>query len=174
MCDYASLRSPALSVPQDEFARARFCLEPDIVLYNPERHHALAALHGENLGVACLSFMAWALGWLGYAEQARQRLHAALSLAQELRHPYSLARPLLSAAILHQLWGKERSAQEYAEAIITMASERGFPVWAMFGKIMRGWALATQGEGEQGIAQIQQGFNTAALREAKALLVELV
>jgi class 3 adenylate cyclase/predicted ATPase/ABC-type transport system involved in cytochrome c biogenesis ATPase subunit len=141
-----------------EFARARFSLEQGIALYNPERHHALAALHGEDLGVACLSHMAWALGWLGYAEQARQRLHEALTLAQELRHPYSLSRPLHSAAILHQLWGEGPATQEHAEAVITVASEQGFPVWAMFGKIMRGWALAAQGEGEQGIAQIRQGL----------------
>jgi predicted ATPase len=141
-----------------EFARARFSLEQGIALYNSERHHALAALHGEDLGVACLSLMAWALEWLGYAEQARQRLHEALALAQELRHPYSLSRPFLSAAFLHQLWGEKPATQEHAEAIITVATEQGFPVWAICGKIMRGWALAAQGEGEQGIAQIRQGL----------------
>ena len=94
-----------------EFARARFSLEQGIALYNPERHHALAALHGEDLGVSCLSFMAWMLGWLGYAEQARQRDHEALTLAQALRHPYSVSRPLLSAAVLHQLWGEGRTTR---------------------------------------------------------------
>jgi predicted ATPase len=102
--------------------------------------------------------VAWALGWLGYAKQAQQRTHEALTLARELRHPFSLSRPLLAAAVLHQLWGEGHATQEYAEAIIAVAIEQGFPVWVACGTIMRGWALAIQGEGEQGIAQVRQGL----------------
>jgi hypothetical protein len=141
-----------------EIARARSSLELGVALYDPERHHALAALHGEDLGVTCLSFMAWTLGWPGYVEQAQQRTHEALTLAQALRHPYSVSRPLLSAAVLHQLWGEGCATQECAEAIIAVATEQGFPVWLPCGQIMRGWALAAQGEAVQGMAQIRQGL----------------
>ena len=141
-----------------EFARARFSLEQGIALYNPERHHALAALHGEDLGVACLSLMAWALGWLGYAEQARQRLHEGLASARNYVIPTSVRAPPLCRHPPSTLGGGTR--QEHAEAIITVATEQGFPVWAMYGKFMGAWALAAQGEGEQGITQIRQGLAT--------------
>jgi adenylate cyclase len=49
------------------------------------------------------------LRWLGYPDQARQRSREALTLAQELAHPFSLAYTLYFAAFLHQL----RRVQSY-------------------------------------------------------------
>ena len=49
-------------------------------------------------------------------------------------------------------------AGERAEAAVTLSIEQGFPVWSAFGTILRGWALAEQGQGEEGIAQIRQGL----------------
>ena len=41
--------------------------------------------------VTCLSYAALALWYLGYPDQALERSHEALTLAQELSHPFSLA-----------------------------------------------------------------------------------
>ena len=35
---------------------------------------------------------------------------------------------------------------------------RGLPVWVAWGTILRGWALAKQGQGEEGMAQMRQGL----------------
>ena len=103
-----------------------------------------------------------ALWLLGYPEQALQRSHEALSLAQELAHPPSLGLALISAAFLHQLRREEHVVQEQAEAMITLCSEHGFAYNLAMGTLLRGWALAEQGQGEEGIAQMRQGL--AALR----------
>jgi len=42
--------------------------------------------------------------------------------------------------------------------VIALASEQGFPHWSAGGTFLRGWALAEQGQGEEGIAQMRQGI----------------
>ena len=51
-----------------------------------------------------------------------------------------------------------KAAQELAEAVITLSTEHEFPFWLAAGTIMRGWALAEQGQAEEGMAQIGQGM----------------
>src|SRR5439155_22484402 len=58
--------------------------------------------YGHDIGVACLSYAAWAAWWCGYAQQARQRSQAAPALAHELAHPFSLAFAHIQAAMVHQ------------------------------------------------------------------------
>ena len=41
---------------------------------------------------------------------------------------------------------------------MTLSTEQGFPFWLAMGTILRGWALAEQGQGEEGIAQIRHGL----------------
>ena len=57
---------------------------------------------------------------------------------------------------------------EHAEAAVALSTEQGFPHWANQGTIFRGWALAMQGQGEAGMAQVRQGI--AANRATGAAL----
>src|SRR5262249_36240602 len=77
-----------------EMAAARAHLEQGFALYNPQQHRSLAFLYGDDPGVDCLSYVAWALWWLGYPDQALQKIDAALTLERQLAHPFSLARAL--------------------------------------------------------------------------------
>ena len=51
-----------------------------------------------------------------------------------------------------------RAAQECAEAAISLTQEQGFPYWMTFSSILRGWALAHQGQAQEGIEQLTQGL----------------
>jgi len=53
-----------------------------------------------------------------------------------------------------------RVAQERAEAAITLATEHGFAQWLGLATVLQGWALAEQGSGDEGLAQIHQGTGT--------------
>jgi predicted ATPase len=55
---------------------------------------------------------------------------------------------------------------EHAEAAVALSTEQGFPQWVATGTSLRGWALATQGQGEEGLAQVRQGI--AAWRATSA------
>jgi predicted ATPase len=141
-----------------EFAVAREHLEQGMALYDPPQHRSHAFLYGYDSGVHGLSFGAWALWYLGCPDQALRRNHDALTLAQELSHPFSLAFALAFAAWLHQLRREGQAAQERAAAAIALSTEQGFPFWGAWGTILRGSALAEQGQSAEGIAQMRQGI----------------
>ena len=46
---------------------------------------------------------------------------------------------------------------EQAEAAVALATAQGFAQWAAQGTSVRGWALALQGQDEEGMAQLRQG-----------------
>ncbi len=141
-----------------KFTAARAHLEQGIALYDPRQHRSRAFLYGYDSGGACLSFVALALWHLGYPDQALKRIYEALTLAQQLSHPFSLAGTLDFAAWLHQLRREGQAAQEQAEAATALSGEQEFPFWLAWGTILRGWALAEQGQREESIAQMRQGI----------------
>jgi predicted ATPase len=141
-----------------EFSQAREHSTQGIALYDPQRHHSLASLYGQDLGVSCRTFGAWALWHLGYPDQALKRSYEALILAQTLSHPFSLAIALAIAAIVHKFRQEEQKAREQAEAEITLCTAQEIPFFLAWGNILRGGALAKQGQEEEGIAQMSQGL----------------
>jgi predicted ATPase len=141
-----------------ETALAREHLGEGIALYDPARHHSHAFLYGIDPGVFCSSYMALALELLGYPEQARKVSLEALDLSQNLSHPYSRATALNFAAWFHQLCRAGQATQQMAEAAIALCNEHGFRSSLVLATIRYGWALAEQGQGAEGIAQIRQGL----------------
>jgi predicted ATPase len=145
-----------------EVTAARAHLEQGLALYVPEEHCTLAFRYGIDLGVWCLSYVAWPLWLLGYPDQAHKRSHEAITLAQALAHPFTLASALFFVAYLHHARREGQAAQERAEALIAFSTEQGFPHWLAPGTILWGWALVEQGQREEGITQMRQGL--AALK----------
>ncbi len=139
-----------------ELASALEHCEQAIALYDPRRLRPPWSWGDDK--VSSLSHTLGILWLLGYPEQSQQRSRQALVLARELSHPISLALALVFTALLHQLRQEGNAAQEQAEAAIALSTEQGFTQWLVTGTIVRGWALAEQGQGEEGIAQIRRGL----------------
>jgi TOMM system kinase/cyclase fusion protein len=151
-----------------ELAPAHAHLEQGIALYDRQAHRALAFRAGVDLGVWCLSYAAIVLWLQGYPDQGLRRASEALTLAQALSHPHSLAAVLFYVALIHGFRREERATREQVDAAMALASEQGFPHWLAQGSPLRGWVLAIQGQAEEGIAQSQQVL--AALRATGAKL----
>jgi len=160
------LRCGALCTSWENCLR-RAHLEQGPALYDPQEHRALAFRYGLDLGVWCLSYVAWPLGLLGYPDQALTRIHEALTLAQELSHPISLAAALYYAALVHYLRREGPVAQECAEAAIALSNEQGFALSLALGTNVREWALSIQGHVEEGMAQMRQGRTALQAMGAK-------
>ena len=109
-----------------EFAAARGHLEQTIALYTPQPHRSSAARSGQDPGVLCRAYSAWALGLLGYPDQALERIHEAVSLGRALSHPHSLVFALYLVASLHQLRRDVPATHEWAEATLALAREQLF------------------------------------------------
>jgi class 3 adenylate cyclase/predicted ATPase len=154
-----------------DLVRARAHQEQAIALYNPQQHRFLAFGQGYDPGMDALAHAAWVLWYLGYPEQASQRNQAALTLAGELAHPYSLTHALTCAAWFHQLRRESRAVRERAATAITLATEQGFAMELSWATILQGWALAEQGHKAEGIAQMHQGM--AAWRASGAEIFQV-
>ncbi len=148
---------------------ARQHLEEGIARDTPDQRRAPVFRIGHDPGVGCRIHAALLLWFLGYPAQALARLHEALALAHELSHPYSLARARCWAAFVSQFRRDVPAVHEQAEAAVALSTEQGFPLWAATGTILCGWALAMQGQGEEGMAQVRQGI--AAYRATGAALL---
>jgi predicted ATPase len=143
-----------------EFALAQECLEKGVALYDPQKHCTLAYHYGIDPGVVSLTYMAWLLCLQGTSDQALQRSHEALSLARALSQPFSLAWATNWAAALRQFRREIPVVGEQANAAVTISTEHGFSLLLARAMLLQGWALAAQGDGIQGIAQIRQALAT--------------
>jgi predicted ATPase len=70
--------------------------------------------------------------------------------------------------VLHQLRREEHAAQARAEALMTLVNEHVFAGFVVYGSIIRGWALVTQGQSEEGLIQLRQGIMVVQAAGQKA------
>ena len=150
-----------------EFLLCRKHTEQGLALYDPHEHRSHALRYaGHDPGVCCRYHGGLALWLLGWPDQAMAMAHDAVRLATELAQPYSLAIALCYVSFLHQFRGEARLAQEHAEATIARSVEQAYLQYRATGVLIRGWAVAAQGDVEAGAAAVREGL--AALSAAGA------
>jgi len=111
----------------------------------------------------CLAWAGIALWCLGFPAQAVRRGQEALALAQELGHPLSLAMAQYWVTLVHHRRREAPVVQALGESLLILATAQGFPLYIGIGMYMQGWALAAQGQGAAGRAQMQQAMTTPGL-----------
>ena len=153
-----------------EFVFARNHLEQGIALYDRQRHRSHAFLYGQDPGMGCLGFAAIVLWMLGYPEQALQRSHEALTVAQDVSHPFSLTFALSLTGRLHTFRREWQIVQQQAEDMIALSIEQGNAFHLASGTTMRDCALMMQEPEEERIAQIRQNFTA---RQATGIMTVL-
>jgi predicted ATPase len=153
-----------------KFALAQKDFVEGIALYDARRHSPHASDVVQDPGVHCRCYLAEILWLQGYADQARQLCHQALSLARQLAHSHSKAVALSSAALLHNWLGEQQAARDLAEELITLTHEQGFPQWFAVGTFRQGWTLAKQGWAAEGVKQMRQGLAAFQATDAKQWL----
>jgi DNA-binding winged helix-turn-helix (wHTH) protein/predicted ATPase len=142
-----------------EHGAARMHLEQGSALTAPRVHPGRT--RGGHIivpEVGCLVYAAPTLWCLGYPAQALERSQAALALATTLAHQHSLATARNFTIVLHYFRRDATAVQAEADALLTLAAAQAFPLWQGIGTCWRGWALAMQGEGKVGLAQLRQGL----------------
>jgi predicted ATPase len=135
-------------------------LEQGMALYDAARHRSQAFHAGHSAAVALRSHAARSLWPLGYPARAMHRNQEALTLAQEVSHPASLAYAHAFTAMLHQLRREGELTRTEAEAAMAISHQQGLPQHWACAMILRGWALTDQGHIEEGMAEMRQGLDT--------------
>ena len=109
-------------------------------------------------GVTPRTSLARVLWALGYADQAQQRSQEALVLARQGEHLPSLAYAECFVGLVCQCRRDVAATQAHADALMALAAAQSWPLRAEQGRILRGWALAMQGEAAAGVAHLRQGL----------------
>jgi predicted ATPase/DNA-binding SARP family transcriptional activator len=150
-----------------EFLQAREHLELALEYYDPERHHSLTYLYGQNPGVTCLNYLALALWILGYPDQAQEKCKGAIALSEKASHPYSEAFAHSMAALFHAMKRDPEAALKQSEEAIRLSSESGFPFLLAVGLIIRGWARISSGKTGMAIKLMRKGIETIEVMGAE-------
>lgn len=98
------------------------------------------------------------------------------TIARIRDHPHALSQVmgLMLTAALEQMLGRPRPAQEHAEAGLALARTHGFPWWVAAATVLRGWAVAAQGQQAEGIALMREGLAAQHGHIATAYFVSLL
>jgi DNA-binding SARP family transcriptional activator len=150
-----------------DFERARLHMERamEILPQLPEADVSLFAV--AEVGTFCRAYLPHALWHLGYPDSASTTSEEALAYARE-SHPFGLAIALNYAAMLKLFARDSAQALMYAEKAAQLCGHYDFAYYGSLANIVAGWAIAIQGNADDGLAQIREGFD--ALRATGAEL----
>ena len=141
-----------------DFTSARARQEQTFAAYDREAHRALAFIYGQDLGVLQLGYLSRTMWFLGYPDRAAALNREAITLAQELEHPFSQALAFAMACWTRIKRREVAAAREQAEAVIRIAAPRGFVFFESMGLCFQGWAQIQEGTIEAGMGQIRQSM----------------
>ena len=148
----------AISLDMGELFSTKDYAEEGFILYDRARHGQLGSVYGgHDPGVCSRIHAAKAVWLLGYPDQALQAIEAALNMATELSHPYTLWLALMAAIWIHHHRGDRQAAQGHVEKLLALAAEQPHRRWIKVANFLQGWLMVEQGQWEQGIAQMRQG-----------------
>jgi WD40 repeat protein/DNA-binding SARP family transcriptional activator/predicted ATPase len=141
-----------------DFAPALAQIEQAMTFDDRQQQTAYLRLVGEDPMVNCLGYSAATLWFLGYPAAARSKLDEMLALAQRVGHPFSISYAHIWACWLYIFLQDAEAVRRHAEAVLALAKEQNFNQWVGLGLILRGWALAHQGESAAGIKELREGL----------------
>jgi tetratricopeptide (TPR) repeat protein len=116
-----------------------------------------------NFGVAryaafAAAFRTTTLLVLGYPAAALRKSREFLDAMRRLSDPAFLAGALLREVINHVFLRDSRTALERAEELLAIATEQGMPFLVASAAFNRGWALAHEGRGQEGLAEMSRAL----------------
>jgi TolB-like protein/class 3 adenylate cyclase/predicted ATPase len=142
------------------FAPARAYLEGAIAFYDRISHGSLVHQAGIHPQVISEAWLGIVLFCLGFPDHALVQSGAAIAEAQRLAHPPSLAGSLAVGAKLLSLLGDDAALAEWANRLVAVATDQGFPYWRAQGVIYRGWVEVKNGDVAEGVSLLR-GATTA-------------
>jgi len=150
------------------FALSRWHLEAGLALYDPMSHHSLAHQAGFSLEVVSQGILGIVLFCLGFPDQALAQSNAAIAEARRLAHPPSLGSTLSDGAVVLALIGDSATLNEWADEMLALASDQGFPYFRALGTLGLGWARIINGDVTAGISLLRSGSTAYRASGAEA------
>jgi class 3 adenylate cyclase len=145
-----------------DFVGASASFERGVALSNPEGDEPRHFTHGQNPGCFCLSYLAHAQCFLGRLDEAKTTIERNLAVAQRRSaasgHLYTYVNVLAFAMRVHQFLGAASEVKRLAEELIVRSRRGHYRYYEALGITHLGWAIATAGATDAGIAKMREGL----------------
>jgi class 3 adenylate cyclase/predicted ATPase len=130
-----------------------------IRLYDRERHRQHRHIYGGHDPGICACGTGANAAWLtGYANEARQLADQAITIGEEIEHPFSQSIAYMWATLAACGTRDYALARERAEALLNISDRHSFPVWRGVAMVVCGACRAFAGETEFGLKLIGEGL----------------
>ena len=134
-------------------------IDRGLAFYRPDAHSEQAFQYGgHDPGVCGYTTGALIRTAMGYLDHGNQEMEAALRLARELDHIPTVIHSLWCAAELYQVRREPRKVEEFTDVLLPLLSQHGSAVSLANVSMLRGWAKVVQGQGQDGIREVQDGL----------------
>jgi tetratricopeptide (TPR) repeat protein len=147
--------------------------------YDPARHSWMGPVFGgHDPGVCAHQVHAASLCLSGFMGEGKKRFEQALSLAELLKHPHSLAFALQNGMLINQLIGDHEAVERVGRRLIELADKYNFPPQRAHALFLSGWASAIGLDSDAGLELMEAEFPRASaigplFRYYAALLAEI-
>ncbi|HEX9396923.1 MAG TPA: tetratricopeptide repeat protein, partial [Burkholderiales bacterium] len=153
-----------------QFALSRSHLEEVFALYDPIAHRSLVQQTGIHPQVTSQAALGLVLFCLGFPDQALAQSSAAIAEARRLAHPPTLVSSLAFGTNLLSFAGGNAALEKWADELVAVTTEQGYPHWRAQGTVYRGWAKVEKGDVTEGISLLRSGSTDYGATGAKARL----
>ncbi|RTE93947.1 adenylate/guanylate cyclase domain-containing protein [Bradyrhizobium sp. LVM 105] len=162
--DLAAHRMAALTAMHaGDFLTARSEFEMILSRYQPDTHRPPPVHYVHDPKASALPYLAIVLWMLGYPEQAQRTSRAAFEYAAELNQTNLTAHvQVYGGAGPAELMGDTAAVHAHADAIIDLADQHSLNYWRLSGLILRGWAMAKEGNVQGGLPLMRLSLNERA------------
>jgi class 3 adenylate cyclase/tetratricopeptide (TPR) repeat protein len=146
--------------------------------YDPARHSWMGPVFGgHDPGVCAHQVQAATLCLSGFIGEGKKRFEQALSLAELLKHPHTLAFALQNGMLINQLIGDHKAVERVGQRLIELADKYNFPPQRAHALMLSGWACCVGQDSEAGLEMMEAEFPRASaigplFRYYAALLAE--
>jgi predicted ATPase len=141
-----------------DFLAARTHLEHSCRLADTVESPSPLLRGGFVRGVTPRTSLARVLWALGYDDQARQRSQEALALARQGDHLPTQAYAEYFVGLICQCRRDVAATQAHADTLLALAAAQRWALRAEQGRLLRGWALALQGDAAAGVTHLRQAL----------------
>lgn len=137
-------------------------IRQSLALHDPVQHRGLAQRFGHDPRGAATSYEIWNLWYLGFPEQAAQRIEDNMVWTRGINHANTTGIVLCYGVCLPYIWLRQYEKLEAAaRETIAHAENFSLSLWYAWGNIYLGWALSKLGKA-RGIEEIEAGLRGAA------------
>jgi class 3 adenylate cyclase/tetratricopeptide (TPR) repeat protein len=145
---------------QGEFIDAREHFEKGLAIPGTISPSAETGVFGSFPRAMFSSVFAWDLWSLGYPQQAFANVERAAAFAQTDTDRFLKVAYLVFATRVF-ICARDRHTAERSRSFLNLVTERGFQSLIYYARLYLGWALAEQGQADEGIAEMERAISEA-------------